>query len=79
MKLVITFNQALDAAVAANVASYVVSIPGHGHGKHRTAAAARTAVGVASATYNAAEDQVTLTLDKKLHGRQGIQVMIKGM
>ena len=78
-ELLITFDQALDPAAAVNIASYGVSIPGHKHGKHRTAAAARTDVGVVSATYNAAEHQVTLTLDKKLHRRQGIQVKIKGM
>jgi hypothetical protein len=77
-ELVITFDQALDPAAAANVASYGVSIPGHRHGNHKTAAVARTPIGVASATYNAAEHQVRLTLDKKLHRRQGIQVQIKG-
>jgi Calx-beta domain/WD40-like Beta Propeller Repeat len=78
-KLVITFDQALDPAAAANVASYGVSIPGHKHAKHRNAVAARTAIGVASATYNAVEHQVTLTLDKKLHQKKGIQVKIQGM
>jgi hypothetical protein len=76
---VVTFDQALDPATAANVANYGVSILGRRHGKHRTAAAARTPIGVASATYNAAEHQVTLTLDKKLHRTHSIQVQIKGM
>ena len=78
-ELVITFDQALDPAAAANVANYGVSVPRPRHGKHRTAVAARTAVGVASATYNAAEHQVTLTLHAKLHGTQAIQVQLKGM
>lgn len=78
-ELVITFDQALDPAAAANIASYDVTIPAHRHGKHPIAAAARSPIGVASATYNAAEHQVTLTLRKKLHGIRAIEVQFKGM
>ena len=80
-KLVITFNQALDPASAANVANYGVTIPGrtgHALGSHRAAVSSRRSIGIRAATYNAAQHQVTLTLHTRLHQKQAIQLQIKG-
>jgi dipeptidyl aminopeptidase/acylaminoacyl peptidase len=79
-KLAITFAQALDSTSAENVNSYGVSILArakHRHGRHRTAEESSRSIGVASAVYDAADHQVTLTLHAKLRGRQTIQLQLK--
>ena len=79
-KLAITFAQALDPTSAENVNSYGVSILAHAqhrHGKQSTADESRRSIGVASAVYDAADHQVTLTLHAKLHGRQTVQLQLK--
>ncbi len=80
-KLVITFDKAADPAFAGNTTNYSVSVAGHrGHkeGRHRTATVSRRVIGVVSAAYNAAEHQVTLTLDTRLHRSQAIELQIEG-
>jgi Tol biopolymer transport system component len=80
-KLVISFDQALDPASAANVANYGVTIPESTRptrGRHRTAVAASRSIGILAAAYDAADHQVTLTLHTKLHRGQAVQLQIKG-
>jgi len=79
--VVITFNQALDPASAISSANYQVSIPGSAavvrHG-HRTAARPARSLAISKVAYDAATKEVTLTVHKKLHGKQGIALDITG-
>ena len=80
-KLVITFDQALDPASAANVANYSVTIPGrtkHTVGRDRTAVGSRRSIGIRAAAYDGAQHEVTLTLRTKPHQKQTIQLQING-
>jgi hypothetical protein len=79
--VVVTFNQALDSASAQEVANYQISLPGHvvrAHGSHATATRPGRAVGVKTATYDATNHQVTLTLRTPLRRGQAYQFAING-
>jgi hypothetical protein len=80
-ELVVTFDRALSAATAQNTANYQVSLPGRavrlGAG-HRTATRRARSIAITAADYDAATDQVLLTLRTKRHPGKTAQLQIHG-
>jgi Tol biopolymer transport system component len=80
-ELVITFDRALAAATAQDTANYQVSLPGRAIrlvGGHRMATRPARSIAVTAAAYDAATDQVILTLRTKLHPGKTTQLEING-